>query len=891
MAKLPDYTELGGAPNLNSGRPIANIDQSGIAKGVSALGQGIGNLGEGVAVYARAQDDFDLAKRVSAFETQRVGLDSSFDQDQEYATREKRYADELTKLRGTVLDGASPRVAEQFNVKVDPVAARAVERQKDIGFKLQTDAKLADVHTIGNDTIEAATKTDDRDARMRMIQTYVGTRDQPGLIDNLVTQGHMTRTQAIAVKEQWAQKFAMSDGVARAETDPEGVVNDLRAKPGSMTETANRVIQVESSGNPNARAKTTSAFGAAQFLATSKSDQTWLGLVKEFRPDLAEGKSVAEIDDMRADPNLSREMLGKLLEKNKSILSRNGIEPAPAALYLTHFLGPKSAMAVLQADPKRPVADVLSEAVGPAFAKQMIEANMSVLAGRQAGSVAQWAAARMGGADRGSVYNILTQPQRDQLLNHAEGVLHKQRVDDFADFQGRVKDTEAEAGVTGTVEKPIGQWEFISRLGFAEGKKAFERHDANVQLGRDAATLANLDPEERQSLFTKYTPQPGPGFADAEKRREILISADKHIQKEKADDPAKFAVSRLPAVAAAYNQFQTVLGKPGSSPDEQQKAARTYADTLLMEQGRIGIAPADRRIVSNEYVDNLVSSFGNQPAAGGPSNIAQKIEEQAKLWGDHWPDVYRDIIAKKPGPVVEVIGSGIKPDAARLLTDLQPLSPKQILRDESEERWKPIETAVRDVLKPFAQSTLGHDGRSRTLEVFQGQIQKLTAHYVANGGMAADDAAKRAYENVLGFKYDFVDTYRIPSKQHETPAGVPSSTIAAGAWHARQLIKDGKFAIAPAYDDRGGLSKNYLTGETERTYGRDGVWVTAPGEGGLALTYKGEPVALRDGKPLVLTWKDLEEIASVSPLAPRKPGQVPETRRLLMDKAREALAP
>jgi hypothetical protein len=42
---------------------------------------------------------------------------------------------------------------------------------------------------------------------------------------------------------------------------------------------------------------------------------------------------------------------------------------------------------------------------------------------------------------------------------------------------------------------------------------------------------------------------------------------------------------------------------------------------------------------------------------------------------------------------------------------------------------------------------------------------------------------------------------------------------------------------------------------------RDGRWVTAPDETGLALTFNDEAVRRADGKPLVLTWAQLGGLA------------------------------
>jgi hypothetical protein len=66
--------------------------------------------------------------------------------------------------------------------------------------------------------------------------------------------------------------------------------------------------------------------------------------------------------------------------------------------------------------------------------------------------------------------------------------------------------------------------------------------------------------------------------------------------------------------------------------------------------------------------------------------------------------------------------------------------------------------------------------------------------------------------------------------------------------------KLGELDLAPARDTIGGLSPEYLKRETARAYARDGQWVTAPDESGLALIYKDQAVRRADGKPLVLSW-------------------------------------
>jgi hypothetical protein len=144
-----------------------------------------------------------------------------------------------------------------------------------------------------------------------------------------------------------------------------------------------RIISVESGGNPYARNPRSSATGAGQFL-----DGTWLAMIGKYRPDLAEGKSKAEILGMRTDPALSREMTEAYAAENAGVLGNAGYEATPGNTYLAHFAGPQGAVKVLGADPSTPVAAIMGEAA--------VKAN-PFLANMTAGDLVAWANKKMGG--------------------------------------------------------------------------------------------------------------------------------------------------------------------------------------------------------------------------------------------------------------------------------------------------------------------------------------------------------------------------------------------------------------------------------------------------------------------------------------------------------------
>jgi hypothetical protein len=57
------------------------------------------------------------------------------------------------------------------------------------------------------------------------------------------------------------------------------------------------------------------------------------------RPDLAKGRSQAEILELRRDAKIAREITARFTERNAELLSKRGLPVTPGTLYLAHFAG------------------------------------------------------------------------------------------------------------------------------------------------------------------------------------------------------------------------------------------------------------------------------------------------------------------------------------------------------------------------------------------------------------------------------------------------------------------------------------------------------------------------------------------------------------------------
>jgi Transglycosylase SLT domain len=133
-----------------------------------------------------------------------------------------------------------------------------------------------------------------------------------------------------------------------------------------------RIIAVESNGDPNAKNSRSSAVGLAQFL-----DETWLELVRAYRPDLVRGRSARETLNLRREPKLAREITRRVVERNIAILRQRGLPVTAGTVYLAHFAGGAGAVAILSASDDSDAALVIASAdsTGRTKRERLIKAN------------------------------------------------------------------------------------------------------------------------------------------------------------------------------------------------------------------------------------------------------------------------------------------------------------------------------------------------------------------------------------------------------------------------------------------------------------------------------------------------------------------------------------
>jgi hypothetical protein len=119
-------------------------------------------------------------------------------------------------------------------------------------------------------------------------------------------------------------------------------------------------------------------------------------MISAHRPDLAKGRSQAEILELRRDAKIAREITARFTERNAEVLSKRGLPVTPGTLYLAHFAGGAGAVAILSATEDADAALVMAsaDATGRTKREKIIKAN-PFLEGFTVADLRNWADRKM----------------------------------------------------------------------------------------------------------------------------------------------------------------------------------------------------------------------------------------------------------------------------------------------------------------------------------------------------------------------------------------------------------------------------------------------------------------------------------------------------------------
>ncbi|MGA0595601.1 hypothetical protein [Enterovirga sp. CN4-39] len=399
-----------------------------------------------------------------------------------------------------------------------------------------------------------------------------------------------------------------------------------------------RIVGVESAGDPNAKNPNSSATGAGQFIAS-----TWIGMVRKYRPEIAGTMGRDDILALRNDPALSREMVARYAEENAATLKAAGIEPTPGRIYLAHFLGPEGAKAVLSAGADTPISDLVGA--------DAVSANRSILAGKTAAQVQAWADQKMGASGGGAVSPYSRYVER--LSPEERNALYK-------------------TSVTGAVQVALQRAEQYENavLNFSAGRGALPSREAieadpQLDLARRNAVLRLYDAatggraaQQQGTLVEMYERN----FIDAQE------GAGELVERSAIENDPRLDLKQKNDLLRKRDQVRRVAdtGALQASEKQRKEAAENREQTynrMLIEAERGAAQLPARTVIENDATldekqrNVLLTKFDKASESVGQLGAAVSRLQAGQLDGmgfskDAQKDVDRIITANMPIPAV-----------------------------------------------------------------------------------------------------------------------------------------------------------------------------------------------------------------------------------------------
>jgi hypothetical protein len=636
----------------------------------------------------------------------------------------------------------------------------------------------------------------------------------------------------------------------RPEKVRDWLVQDLQSVSGAKANTGVEYysrLKTTESGGRNIGSDTSSAFGPYQF-----TKSTWSNLLKRH-PELG----LSEQD--RFKPAAQEIAIRAFTQDNAKLLETAGYPPTNANLYMMHFLGEGGGPRFLNAVLKHPDADARGFVSSAA-----VKANPGIFKpGRSVADVYKIFGKKMGGEtsfDKSSgapgYYADLTFESRDQLYGAAEAEIRKRQVQQNAAFKQRADNSLAETSERGGASDVPTEQEFIAAYGANKGGIAYGEFQAATVAAKAGYDLKRMPLRDHGQYVEGLKPEKGDAFYDERLRGYYGAKAEsQNIRNAIADDAASYAVTYNP-------ELKEALGVASTLNPEDPKAAKAatdhYTAMLVEEYDKLGVPIEARKLVPKSYAETIAATLGQTlETDNGARLVVAQLTAFKQMWGNKWPRVYEDLRESMTAPL-KVITSGIQPHAAQALAQVHDKSFEDLTKVIPKADKLSIEEDLQSEFDPYIASAGFQVSASPHINTLFEQAKKLAAMYVTSGD-SVSTAAERAYDDLLGFKYQMENSsymnIRVPK-----PGYFDGLEVTLEQEH-RNLTREGNIQLFAAGNTelRAALSTEYLQRRTRDWLAREGKWVTLPDDSGVGFVVGGKMWNYRDGRPITLTWDQVRE--------------------------------
>lgn len=384
--------------------------------------------------------------------------------------------------------------------------------------------------------------------------------------------------------------------------------------------------------------------------------------------------------------------------------------------------------------------------------------------------------------------------------------------------------------------------EFFMRAYGEQGPAAYAQYQKSREMGADIASFKTLSLAEITAQVERNRPVPGAGFAADEERYRTVVAAAQHVLKQRAEDPAGYAVANNAELAGLLAQ----VDDPATPADQRPALLQRYVRDSLAEQQRLGITQP--RVLTPAQADAIAR---RSMTASRPEDSANLIAGLEAEYGGYFPQVFSELVRdKKIAGELLIIPNLPTQTAREAVSRLARVKEADLVQGIEATDQKTVKEEVTAVLEDFARAVpLMTEQAAGVVNAYETTLRKLAYQFIASGE-SPTDAVDHANELLLG-QYEFDGTMRIP-------AAINRRAVKRGA---AARLRDDLDGIDLPMDLTGSRNDDELRDEWLSTVRARPLWFTTDDDGGLELWAQGNNGVRyrvsREGVPVSYTWEQL----------------------------------
>lgn len=445
--------------------------------------------------------------------------------------------------------------------------------------------------------------------------------------------------------------------------------------------------------------------------------------------------------------------------------------------------------------------------------------------------------------------NLINQPfwdamspqNKSAMMSKVAGMYDMQAAAGRVSLQSRMQDDMAKLEAGQSVN-PISEREWLAVMPLQASpaeriqmRESFQQYQQAMTLQPIYQTIVQGSAQQGIAAVQSMVPkEDDPDFKFKQSLYATAQTKLNQVMKARESDPGTWLQANSQVVKNAFEQYQN-----------NQASGEYLVSRLQAEKDRLGIN--SKKVLPDSMVNSLISKIDNNKESS-----VTAIQSVAQSFGKYSEQVMQQV-QKSAYPALQVIMATNNPRAANALWQNRSVKTSDLRGSFEKTDADSADSSWNDQAKDFAGTMVVQPGGAAVWNNFNEQGKRLTYIYMQRG-MSSGDAAKKAYQDVLGEQYQTSGTWRIPNT-----AGQDIRDVRDGAnVYLKNLSAD---QIMPLIGD------SRLPDEVNREQSisriRDNAqWVTNSDETGLTLMMNGLLINNAQGQPITVPFADLAKLGA-----------------------------